>query len=236
MVSTTAVPTRFATRRVLVVTAISVGLLGLVLAANWLRPGALPTPSRGERIVAECPADGSPEYFFPAGNLSREGKPDGASAFIAQWLKAANAAPLWCGDRANPVYRFMLLFDWGKTKVVTIRQAGSQWLLEGVEFQHSAVARFVVERRVSRLLTVEEVAMLMAAFENDNVWMLPSREPESGNMYSGPVWFLEGRATTGYHRVMRASNSEQIAQSGRLFLQLAGLPGHQNHPPQQPAP
>jgi hypothetical protein len=106
-----------------------------------------------------------------------------------------------------------------------------EWLLDGAEFGHPAVARLVIQRRASRHLSPEEVTVVETSLDEDGFWVLPTREPEHGCCYDGPIWFIESRSPAGYHKVIRAWDREQIMRSGRLFMQLAGLRGEQNTPP-----
>jgi len=208
-------------------------LVALVVGATIagvlaVRPAELPKPSRGEPVLIECPPSGSDEYFSLGPGLTED------QAYLSRLLRAASAAPLWCGDRMDTAYRFTLVFEWGKTQIVTIRHSGARWLLDGVEFKHPVVARFTVDRRVSRPLSQAEVDAVETTLDADRFWQLQTDEPKHGCCYDGPLWMIESRAPFGYHKVMRAWDRQQVIRSARLLMQLAGLRGEQNTSPDQP--
>ncbi len=214
------------------VSALLMGLVASVIGAIIAsvladRPVPLPKPSRGATVLTECPPSGSDEYFSLGPGPSKD------QASFSRLLRSASATPLWCGDRADTAYRFMLVFEWGKTKFVDIRRSGARWLLDGVEFKHPAVARFTVDRRVARPLSQAEIDTVATTLDEDGFWRLQTNEPEHGCCFDGPLWIIESRAPFGYHRVIRAWDREQIIRSARLFMQLAGLSGEQNIPPDQ---
>ena len=114
---------------------------------------------------------------------------------------------------------------------VLIAIAVAYVMLDGAEFKHPSIARFTVDRHVSRVLSPSEATRLAGALNDDGFWQLLSEEPEHGCWYDGPHWFLEGRSG-GYHSVMRAWEKDQILRSARLFMQLAGMQGEKNTAPE----
>lgn len=92
--------------------------------------------------------------------------------------------------------------DCSVTVALTL-STGAGWSLDGAEFKHPAIARFAVERRVSRRLSSEDVALVAATLDTDGFWLLPIQEPEHGCCYDGPNWFIESRTSAGYHKVIR---------------------------------
>ena len=104
-------------------------------------------------------------------------------------------------------------------------------MLDAAEFQHPAVRRFAVDRRVSRPLSPEEADSINTAVEKDGFWRLPSQEPERACCCDGPHWFIEGRSPAGYHTVSRALDHKEIIRTARLLMQLAGMTGEENTAP-----
>jgi hypothetical protein len=142
---------------------------------------------------------------------------------MSHLLRAAGTSPLWCGDPSDTAYRFMLVFEWGKTKVITVRRVGSRWMLEAAQFKHPHVARFTVDKRVARLLTLQEVGALEDSLDRDGFWRLTKDEPDRGCCYDGPHWFMEGRSLAGHQLVERAWDRDDFIRSARLFMLLAGM-------------
>jgi hypothetical protein len=225
------------TRYRIVAVTLSVTVIGLLMmtsrvALKWaVSP---PEISGGVPVIPNCPPSNSDEYFYPRGSLSpgnREGDADGR-AWFSHLLRAAGTVPLWCGDRRDVAYRFMLVFGWGNTKIITVRRPGGAWVLDAVEFQHRAIAFYSVDRRLSRPLSAEEVDSLTSVLESDGFWRLPSQEQSKHDCcYDGPAWFLEGRSEGGYHLVRRAWDRNEIILTARLFMQLAGMTGEENTAP-----
>src|SRR5262245_37513520 len=112
---------------VLLMALVAIVIATIIASILAVRPVALPKPSRGAAVVAECPASGSDAYFSPGPSQAD------SSSSLSGFLRAADAVPLWCGDRMDTSYRFTLVFEWGKTKVVSIRRSSARWLLDGVE-------------------------------------------------------------------------------------------------------
>jgi hypothetical protein len=131
----------------------------------------------------------------------------------------------------DPAYRFMLVFEWGKTKVITVRRVGSRWMLEAAQFKHPRVAPFAVDKRVSRRLTLEEVGTLDQSLDRDGFWRLRKDEPDRGCCYDGPNWIMEGRSLAGYQIVERAWDRNDFIRTARLFMLLAGMQGESNSAP-----
>ena len=223
------------TRGRIVAMLLAVAILGLLMMAAdaALRPQSPPAIGGGVPVLPNCPLSNSDEYFYRRGTLSRgnEGGDAEARAWFSHLLRAAETTPLWCGDRRDVAYRFMLVFGWGKTKVITVRRSDRAWVLDAVEFKHRAVARYTVDRRLSRPLSAEEVTSITSALERDGFWRLPSQERKYDCCYDGPTWFIEGRSVGGYHAVSRAWDRNEIIRTARLLMQLAGMTGEENTAP-----
>ena len=212
-----------------------IGLLVMVADVAIEAPSP-PVISVGVPVLPQCPPSTSEEYFYPRGTLvPRNEQIDTAvRAHFSSLLATAGAAPLWCGDRRDVAYRFMLVFEWGTTKVISVRRSGVTWMLDAAEFQHTAVARLGINRRVTRALSPAEVETVTSALDKDRLWRLPSQEPLRGCCYDGPHWFLEGRSAGGYHAVSRAWDREEITGTGRALMRLAGMSGEENTAPPRP--
>jgi hypothetical protein len=65
-----------------------------------------------------------------------------------------------------------------------------------------------------RSLSQTEIGTVETTLDEDRFWQLQTDEPEHGCCYDGPLWMIESRAPSGYHKVMRAWDREPIM---RLF-------------------
>ena len=205
-----------------------IGLLVMAMAAAEKRATSPPEIRSGAPVVPRCPAPDSDDYFYADNALfPRHQSADADTrAYLSQLLRAAEASPLWCGARPDVAYRLMLVFEWGRTKVITMHRTRGVWMLDAVEFRHSSVARFSVDRRESRPLSSEDAASVTTTLEADRFWRLPSNEPEQPQgIYDGPHWFVEGRSAGTYHLVLRAWDRDQIIRSARRLMQLAHMTG-----------
>lgn len=227
----------YMTRLRIVAVTLAVTVTGLLVMARGValkRAVSPPEISGGVTVVPSCPPSNNDEYFYPRGSLSpgNEGADADARAWFSHLLRAAGAAPLWCGDDGRGVaYRFMLVFGWGKTKVITARRSDGAWVLDAVEFQHRAVARYTVDRRLSRPMSSEEVDSLTSALEIDGFWRLRSHERTRDCCYDGPGWFIEGRSEGGYHAAYRAWDRKEFIRTARLLMQFARMTGEENTAP-----
>ena len=100
------------------------------------RDVTLPEPSAALRVRPECPPPSDVDFFYPPGavyekNLSRD-KYQGDLA--SQFLRAAGARSLSCGDSAVEGYRLLLMPSYDPAFVITLSLVNRTWRIDTAEF------------------------------------------------------------------------------------------------------
>jgi hypothetical protein len=204
--------------------------ISALLCTGGCRDELLPTVSVARRVEPKCPVPERPEDLFPSGAFFDVAPADDSRrAWHSQFLRAVDAAALWCGAEGRETYRMLWIpsFAFATPIVVTVTDNPNSWTAAGAQFpallpSSSARVLGLPTARSSRSITTAEADELRTALDATGFWNTRSQlSPETDD---GSAWTIEARRGERYHVVTRQNNGgPAFEEAARLFARLAGL-------------
>jgi hypothetical protein len=187
----------------------------------------------GLRQAAECPPSSSPDHFYPASAIPEFDADDASRRTVhAEFLKAADAPPLWCGPAAAESYRLLYLATSRPALLVSAEKTAEGWFARSVQFIDPRTMPHAPDR--PPLWTVATAGMVDRtlgdgrAFESlrraAGLWTMPERQ-ENRHANDGAIWFMESRAEGLYRMVIRDRVPSPLFEAvARELVKLADSP------------